>query len=149
MVRKQRAAFFAVCFLLAACAAPNSAPVRTIAISPSAALDDDLKRLDELVQRHDFLAVPTSRDRTETATGPVDVLRAYELRERRALKVSIGWELRHSRYRVYVTDLPRGGAPLHGLDCRKYLELFADITKTFGADRVTPASAETCDPRAD
>jgi hypothetical protein len=148
MIGKTRAAFLALGFLLAACAtAPNSAPVRTVEITPSSALDDDLKKLDELVLRRDFLAVPTYRDRVEMGGGPVDVLRSYEFRDRRSLKASIGWELRRSRYRIFVADL--GRAPARGLECRKYLEIFADVSKAFGATRVAPTTAETCDPAAD
>ena len=143
---KKRAAFLALCFFLAACAAaPHSAPVQTFEIAPSAALDDDLKQLDALVLRHDFLAVPTNRDRTETSFGPVDVLRSYEFRDRRSLKLSIGWELRRSRYRIFVTDFGRGDEQARALECRKYLEILADVKKTFGANRVAPATAETCD----
>jgi hypothetical protein len=146
MIRKKRTVFLALCFLLAACAtAPNSPPVRTFEIAPSAALDDDLKQLDKLVLRHDFLAVPTSRDRAETGFGPVDVLRSYEFRDRRTLKLSIGWELRRSRYRIFVTDFGRSDEQARALECRKYMEILADVTKTFGANRVAPATAETCD----
>jgi hypothetical protein len=147
MIRKRRAAFPALCFMLAACAtAPNSALVRTIEITPSAALDDDLKKLDDVVIRRDFLTVPTGRDRVETGGQPVDVLRTYEFRDRRPLRLTIGWELRRSRYRIFVTDL--GRSPARGLECRKYLEIFADVTTAFGANRVAPAAAETCDPTA-
>jgi len=144
MIRQKRTAFLALCFLLAACATPDSAPVRTIEIAPSTALDDDLKKLDVLVLRHDFLAVPTGRDRVEMGAGPVDVLRTYEFRNRRTLRLSIGWELRRSRYRIFLTDL--GRSPARGLECRKYLEIFADVTTAFGTNRVAPATAETCDP---
>jgi hypothetical protein len=147
MIRKKQAAFLAL-FLLAACATPNAAPVRTIEVAPTAALDADLKRLDELVLHRDFLAVPTSRDRVETPSGPVDVLRSYEFRDRRTLKLSIGWELQRSRYRIFVTDLRRGGPPARGLECRKYLEIFEDVSRTFGPARVA-ASDERCDPLAD
>lgn len=142
----KRAVVAALCFLLAACAAApeSSAPVRTIEITPSSALDDDLKKLDELVLRRDFVAIPTRRDRVETSGQPIDVLRTYELRERRALRLSIGWELRRSRYRIFVTDFGRAPAP--GLECRKYREIFADVTTAFGASRVAPAAAEACDP---
>jgi hypothetical protein len=149
MIRKKRAAFLALGFLLAACATPDSAPVRTIEIAPSAALDDDLKKLDELVLSRDFLAVPTYRDRVEMGAGPVDVLRTYEFRNRRMLRLSIGWELRRSRYRIFLTDLGRSGARAPGLECRKYLEIFADVTKAFGTNRVAPATAEACDPQGD
>ena len=143
---KKRAAFLALCFLLAACApTPHSAPVRTVEIAPSAALDDDLKQLNILVLRHGFLAVPTNRDRVETGFGPVDVLRSYEFRDRRTLKLSIGWELQRSRYRIFVTDFGRSDEQASALECRKYLEILADVTKTFGASRVAPATAETCD----
>lgn len=148
MIRMRRAAILALCCLLPACATPNSAPVRTIQIVPTAALDADLKRLDELVLRRDFLAVPTKRDRVESGAGPVDVLQSYEFRDRRTLKVSIGWELQYSRYRIFITDLRRNGPPARGLECRKYLELFEDVTKTFGPARVAPAP-ERCDPLAD
>ena len=147
MVRKRRAAVPALCFMLAACAAtPDSPPVRTIDVTPSAALDDDLKKLDDLVLRRDFLAIPTRRDRVETSGQPIDVLRTYEFRDRRALRLSIGWELRRSRYRIFVTDFGRAPAP--GLECRKYLEIFADVTAAFGANRIAPAAAEACDPAA-
>jgi len=141
-------AFLALCFLVTACATPTSpaAPVRTVEIAPSSSLDDDLKKLDELVLRRDFLAVPTSRDRSETAAGPVDVLRSYELRTHRTVKVSIGWELRRSRYRIFVTSFGRNAEQARGLECTKYREIFADVATTFGASRVAPATAETCDP---
>ena len=143
-----RRAFLALCFLVAACAtAPNSAPVLTVEIVPTAALDDDLKKLDELVLRRDFLAVPTGRDRVQMGAGPIDVLRTYEFRNRRTLRVSIGWELQRSRYRVFVTDLGRG-PPVRGLVCRKYLEIVEDVTRTFGPARVAAAD-ERCDPLAD
>jgi hypothetical protein len=146
MIRKKRAAFLALGFLLAACATdPHTAPVRTVEIVPSAALDDDLKQLDTLVLRHDFVAVPTSRDRAETSAGPVDVLRSYEFRDRRTLKLSIGWELRRSRYRIFITDFGRSDDRARALECRKYREIFADVTKTFGASRVAPAAPEACD----
>ena len=148
MIRRKRAAFLALGLLLAACATPDAAPVRTFEIAPSAALDDDLKKLDELVLRRDFLTVPTYRDRVEMGAGPVDVLRSYEFRDRRALKLSIGWELRRSRYRIFVTDLGRRDAQARALECRKYLEIHADAAKTFGANRVAPAAAESCDPLA-
>lgn len=148
MIGKTRAASLALGLLLAACAsAPNSAPVRTVEITPSSALDDDLKKLDQLVLSRDFLAVPTYRDRVEMGGGPVDVLRSYEFRGHRMLKASIGWELRRSRYKIFVSDL--GRAPARGLECRKYLEIFAEVAKTFGAARVAPATAESCDPAAE
>jgi hypothetical protein len=147
MIRMRRAALPALCFMLAACAAtPSSAPVRTFEITPSAALDDDLKKLDDLVLRRDFLAIPTRRDRVEMSGQQIDVLRTYEFRDRRALRLSIGWELQRSRYRIFVTDFGRAPAP--GLECRKYLEVFADVSTAFGASRVAPAAAETCDSAA-
>lgn len=149
MIDKGRAAILALCMLLAACAnMPNSAPVRTIELVPTAALDADLQRLDELVLRRDFVAVPTNRDRVETPVGPVEVLKSYELRDRRTLKLSIGWELQRSRYRLFVTDLRRSGPPARGLECRKYLEIFEDASRAFGPARVI-ASDERCDPLAD
>ena len=147
MIFGKRSAVLALCLLLAACATPNSAPVRTIQVVPSAALDDDLKRLDQVVLGRDFVAVPTYRDRVETGGGPVDVIHSYEFRGRRTLKATIGWELQSSRYRIFVTDVGRG-PPARGLECRKYLELFADVAKAFGPARVT-ASDERCDPLAD
>lgn len=147
MTRGQRMTVLALCCLLAACATPQSAPVRTIEVTPSSALDADLQRLDELVLRRDFVTVPTRRDRAQTVTGPVDVLRSYEFRNRRTLQLSIGWELQHSRYRIFVTDF--GRAPTaRGLECRKYLEIFEDVTKVFGPARVV-ASDDRCDPLAD
>ena len=78
--------------------------------------------------------------------SPVDVLRSYEFRSRRALKVSIGWELKRSRYRLFMTDTGRGGdEQTRSLECRKYGEIFADVLKTFGAGRVVPAAPESCD----
>jgi hypothetical protein len=147
MIRDKRSAIVALGVLVAACATPNSAPVRTIQVVPTAALDDDLKRLDKVVLGRDFLAVPTYRDRVNTAAGPVDVIHSYEFRDRRTLKLTIGWELQTSRYRLFVTDVGRG-SPARGLECRKYLELFSEVSKTFGPGRVT-ASDEHCDPLAD
>jgi hypothetical protein len=141
-------AIFVLGLFLAACSAPNFHPGAHIAISPSSAPVDDVRRLDELATRHDFVPKPLGRDRVDTADGPVSLLRGYEFRHRQTLKLVIGRELRHDRYVVFLEDIAHGRFDLRGLECRKYLEIAADLTAVFGTDRVSPSTPEKCDPTA-
>ena len=146
--RAGKALVLVLCSLLVACETPNFFPNWRIEVAPSTSPDSDLKRLDELAARHDFLPAPLGRDLIDPDYDPVQMLRAYQLRDRRTLHLSIGWAMRHERYFVFVTDIGHASLQLRGLECRKYLDIVADLTGVFGASNVVPSRMGTCDPTA-